>query len=152
VSVATHLTPALIRIAPPWRSLAETVDGLIQTLVTAGALRAEDAGDAVRAVLAREAQASTALLDIHAAVPHARLCGLAATAMGLATSASGLYEAVPTVPIQIVALVLSPADANSDHLTVLAETATLLRSATLRRALLAAHDSAEALGALHRHA
>ena len=50
--------------------------------------------------------------------------------------------------IHIVALVLSPASANTDHLNVLASMATLLRSAELRAALLAARDGREAFGLL----
>ena len=89
-----------------------------------------------------------ALLDIHAAVPHARLGTLKATALGLAIAEQGLYEAVPTVSIHIVALVLSPATANADHLGVLASMATLLRSAELRTALLAARNPIEAFALL----
>ena len=48
--------------------------------------------EAVRAVMEREALASTALLDIHAAVPHARLSKLETTALGLAIAGQGLYE------------------------------------------------------------
>jgi mannitol/fructose-specific phosphotransferase system IIA component (Ntr-type) len=152
VSIAGRLRPELICVGPPWRSFDETVEGLIAALVTAGRLDSGSAGDAARAVAAREAQASTALLDINVAVPHARLAGLRDTAVALTVSARGLYEAVPTVPIQIVALVLSPPAANSDHLAVLAEIATLLRSAELRAALLAARDGRDVLAALRRHA
>ena len=146
--IATHLRPELIRVAPPWTSFDETVGGLIETLVEGGALPAASAADAVRAVSEREALASTALLDIHAAVPHARLGTLKTTALGLAIAGQGLYEAVPTVPIHIVALVLSPASANTDHLGVLASMATLLRSAELRTALLAARNPIEAFALL----
>lgn len=148
MNVAAHLRPDLIRVAPPWTSFDETVGGLVQVLVDAGTLPAASAPEAIHAVNEREALASTALLDIHAAVPHARLASLKTTAVGLAIAGRGLYEAVPTVAIHIVALVLSPASANTDHLTVLASMATLLRSADLRAALLAAHDGREAFGLL----
>ena len=146
--IATHLRPELIRVAPPWTSFDETVGGLVQTLVEGGALPPASATEAVRAVNEREALASTALLDIHAAVPHARLASLKTTALGLAIAGQGLYEAVPTVPIHIVALVLSPASANANHLGVLAGMATLLRSADLRTGLLAARDPIEAFALL----
>lgn len=152
MSIATRLRPELICVAPPWRTFDETVEGLVRTLAAGGGLPGRSTADAVRAVMAREAQASTALLDIHVAVPHARLPEIGATAVALTVSARGLYEAVPTVPIQIVALVLSPVAANTDHLAVLAEMATLLRSPELRGALLAARDGAEVLDALRRHA
>ena len=148
MNVAAHLRPELIRVAPPWSSFDQTVSGLVQLLVEGGALPATSADDAVHAVSEREALASTALLDIHAAVPHARLPTLRTTAVGLAVAGRGLYEAVPTVAIHIVALVLSPATANTDHLNVLASMATLLRSPELRTALLAARDGREAFGLL----
>jgi mannitol/fructose-specific phosphotransferase system IIA component (Ntr-type) len=148
MNVAAHLRPEMIRVAPPWSSFAETVGGLVQVLVDGGALPLASASDAVHAVAEREKLASTALLDIHAAVPHARLPTLETTAVGLAIAERGLYEAVPTVAIHIVALVLSPASANTDHLNVLASMATLLRSPDLRAALLAARDGREAFGLL----
>jgi PTS system nitrogen regulatory IIA component len=148
MNVATHLRPELIRVAPPWTSFDETVNGLVQLLVEGGALPASGASEAIDAVNEREALASTALLDIHAAVPHARLPMLTTTAVGLAIAGRGLYEAVPTVAIHIVALVLSPASAKADHLTVLASMATLLRSPELRTALLAAQDGREAFALL----
>lgn len=146
------LRPDLVRVVAPWRTFADTIAGLVGTLVAAGELPAARADDAVQAVTAREREASTALLDIHAGVPHARLDALAEPAVALAASAPGLYEAVPTVSIQIVALVLSPPQATTAHLETLAEIATLLRSAELRTALLTARDGDEALAALHRHA
>jgi mannitol/fructose-specific phosphotransferase system IIA component (Ntr-type) len=152
MSVVARLRPELVRIDPPWRTFRETIEGLVGMLVKAQALSGVEEADAVRAVSAREAESSTALLDIRAGVPHARLAGLTGAAISLAASAGGLYEAVPTVPIQIVALVLSPPAAVTDHLNLLAEVATLLRSPELRAALLAAADGDEALDALRRHA
>jgi hypothetical protein len=70
----------------------------------------------------------------------------------LALSTIGLYEAVPTVPIRIVALVLSPSVAAQEHLQLLANVALSLRSAELRVALLQAADGATAYEALVRYA
>lgn len=152
MSIASRLSVEFIRVAPPWRTFEETIEGLVQSLVDGGRLPPAHASSAVRAVVAREEQASTALLDIHVAVPHARLPEVDGTLVSLTVAAGGLYEAVPTVPIQIAALVLSPTAANTDHLTVLAEIATLLRSESLRTALLAARDAGEVLRAIRRHA
>lgn len=146
-----RLRPDLIRIAPDWRTFPETVDGLLATLVGARRLPATLVPAAAAAIAAREAEASTALLDIAIGVPHARLAGLKTAAVALAAGRDGLYEAVPTVRIQIVALVLSPPAAVTDHLAILAGISTLLRSAELRAALVAARDGAEALTALRDH-
>src|SRR5882724_4462300 len=87
-----------------------------------------------------------------AGLPHARLPGIKQPVAALATSPHGLYEAVPTVPIQVVALVLSPPAATAQHLTILAGIATLLRSPELRAGLLGARDAHEALRILRAHA
>jgi nitrogen PTS system EIIA component len=152
VSFVARLRPERIRIDPSWRTFGETIAGLVGVLVETHALKADTAALAQQAVQAREAESSTALLDIHAGVPHARMRGLRQSIVALGVSNRGLYEAVPTVPIQIVALVLSSPDASDDHLQILAGIATLLRSAELRSALLAARDGDEALAALVRHA
>lgn len=152
MSFVARLRPELIRIAPPWRSFPETIQGLVDTLTAAGALAPAAAAAAAAAVIAREAEATTALLDIRTGVPHARLPGLAEPLVALAVSPSGLYEAVPTVPIQVVALVLSPPESASDHLEVLAGIATLLRSPELRARLIGAADAPAVLAALATHA
>jgi mannitol/fructose-specific phosphotransferase system IIA component (Ntr-type) len=152
MSFVTRLRSELIRVSPPWRTFGDTITGLAGTLEAAGLLRAGSRDQAVDAVTAREADGSTALLDIHAGVPHARLAGIGRPLVALALSPDGLYEAVPTVPIQIVALVLSPPDSGAQHLNILSGIATLLRSADLRAALLIARDGADALAALRRHA
>lgn len=146
------LQPELVHIDPPWRTLAETIEGLVQALVVSGQLPSGSTRAAVDAVMTREAEGSTALLDIHTGIPHARLPGLATSAVALAVAGDGLYEPVPTVAIQIVALVVSPPAAGEDHLETLAGIATLLRSPGLRADLLGARTSHGALDVLRRHA
>lgn len=148
----SRLRPDQIAIDPPWRSFAATVDGLLERLVAVGALADAARPDAAAAVRAREAEASTAVLDTGVGVPHARISALREPAVALAVSAAGLYEAVPTVPIRIVAMVLSPAASLDDHLRTLADIATLLRSSDLRAALLRAGDAAAALAILVQYA
>src|SRR5262249_26553442 len=147
-----RLRPELIAIAPPWCGLPDTIAGLVAILVDAEALPEARRAEAIRAVEAREAESSTAALEIGGGVPPARLAGLRQTGRALGASPQGLYEPVPTVPIRIVALVLSPPDAGNDHLRTLASIATLLRSAQLRQTLLRASEPAAVLQALDRHA
>jgi mannitol/fructose-specific phosphotransferase system IIA component (Ntr-type) len=146
------LRPEDIVLDPPWRSFDDTVAGLVEALVRAGSLAGSAAPDAVRAVLAREREASTAVLDVGVAVPHARLPGLTSPMIALAIASRGLYEAVPTVPIRVVALVLSPPAALDDHLRILGGLATLLRSPELRSELQGSGTPENALSALGRHA
>ena len=151
MSFVSRLRPELIAIAPPWRGFPDTIGGLVDALVGARAVPEAQRAEAVRAVVAREAESSTAVLDIGIGVPHARLAGLKKTVVALGLSPDGLYEPVPTVPIKIVGLVLSPPDAGNDHLQTLAGIATLLRSAPLRETLLRASEPATVLQALGRH-
>jgi mannitol/fructose-specific phosphotransferase system IIA component (Ntr-type) len=143
-----QLRPAQIAIAPGWEGFGATVDGLIDRLSEAGLLSSETGSAAGRAVRAREAEASTAILEIGVGVPHARIAGLDAPVVALALAPAGLYEAAPTVPIRIVALVLSPIAAIEDHLRMLADIATMLRSTELRTLLLRARDEVTALEVL----
>ena len=146
----SQLRAAQIVIAPGWHDFGATVDGLIARLAEGGLLTPQIGSEAGRAVRAREAEASTAMLEIGVGVPHARLAGLETPVVALALATEGLYEAVPTVPIRIVALVLSPIAAIEDHLRMLADIATTLRSSELRTLLLRARDEATALEALRR--
>lgn len=141
-----------IAVSPSWSSFGDTIRGLTDLLVATGAVAAERAGTTVQAVIARETEASTALLEIGVAVPHARLHDLAAPAVAVGISARGLYEPVPTVPMRIVVLAVSPVSATEEHLHLLARAATLLRSAELRAALLRAADPSAALSVLRAHA
>ena len=147
-----RLAPQLVAVGPGWRTFPATVEGLVDLLVAGGALAARSRGAAVRAVAAREASSSTALLEIGVGVPHARLDEVQQETVALAVDRDGLYEAVPTVPIHIVALVLSPPAAADEHLRILASIATRLRSSTLRAALLDAPDPAAAFATLSDHA
>src|SRR5438105_13282083 len=151
MSFVARLRPELIRVAPPWRTFEETIAGLVAVLAGERLLPAAAEGAAIQAVTAREAASSTALLDIHAGVPHARLPGITQPVAALATSPHGLYEAVPTVPIQVVALVLSPPTATAQHLTILAGITDLLGSPELRAGLLAARDGPVGLLILRPH-
>lgn len=145
-----HLRAEQIVIAPAWHGFGATVDGLLDRLVECRLLSDAARRDAASAVRAREAEASTAVLEIGVGVPHARIAGLAAPLVALAISSSGLYEAAPTAPIRIVALVLSPIAALEGHLRTLADIATLLHSTELRALLLRATDAPTALDALRR--
>ena len=135
-------------MAAPWKTFDETITGMVALLSAARALPRGREALAVRAVTAREAMGSTAILDIGVGVPHARVEGIEMPAVALAVSTAGLYEPVPTVPIQIVALVLSPPVATADHLQILASAALLLRSVDVRAALLRAVDAAEVIAML----
>jgi mannitol/fructose-specific phosphotransferase system IIA component (Ntr-type) len=151
MSFLVRLRPDQIAIDPGWGTFDATVDGLLGRLVRTGDLAAGARVPAAAAIGAREAEASTAVLEIGVGVPHARIEGLQAPLTAFALAASGLYEAVPTVPIRIVALVLSPHVAYEEHLRTLADIATLLHSSELRALLLRVTDGAAAISALRQY-
>jgi mannitol/fructose-specific phosphotransferase system IIA component (Ntr-type) len=148
----SRLRAEQIAIAPAWRGFDATVDGLLGMLASAGLLSSTATAAAAAAIRTREHESSTAVLEIGVGVPHARLDSITEPTVALAISAAGLYEAAPTVPIRIVALVLSPAAALDAHLRTLADIATLLHSAELRTLLLRAGDAPAALAILMRFA
>jgi mannitol/fructose-specific phosphotransferase system IIA component (Ntr-type) len=151
MSLATMLTADLIAIAPPWRTFAGTIEGLVDLMIEARVLPGEWRDDVRRAVALREAEGSTAVPEIAVGVPHARVLGLPGPLAALAIAPEGLYEPVPTVRLRIVALLVSPNAATEAHLKLLAGVATTLKSGPLRGALLDAESPADALAVLRRH-
>ena len=150
--ISASLHPDLIAIDPPWRGFGPTVRGLVGLAVEVALVPGAREDEAVRAVLAREADGSTAMLEIGVGVPHARLADLRDTVVVIGASRAGLYEPVPRAVVHIVSLVLSPPGATDEHLQTLAGIATLLRSPALRAALLEAPDAGTAFAALEHHA
>jgi PTS system fructose-specific IIC component len=151
MALATILTADLIAIAPPWRTFASTIDGMVDLMVAAGMLSSARRDDVRLAVALREAEGSTAVSEIAIGVPHARVDGLSRPVAALAVAPEGLYEPVPTVRVRIATLLVSPNAATEAHLKLLAGVATTLRSAPLRAALLAARTPAAALAILRQH-
>src|SRR5678816_2675973 len=92
MSLATMLTADVIAIAPPWRTFASTIDGLVDLMVAARTLSGEWRDDVRRAVALREAEGSTAVPEIAIGVPHARVGGLPGAVAALAIAPDGLYE------------------------------------------------------------
>ena len=145
---ADLLVPSLVCVPAPWRTFEATVTGLLGLVRTHHGLTAEAEQRAIQAVLAREAEASTALLEIGVGVPHARLADVARPALAIAIAPAGLYEPVPLLRIGITALVLSPLTAVQLHLQTLAGLSLLFRSSDLRGALLRATDAEAAVAAI----
>jgi mannitol/fructose-specific phosphotransferase system IIA component (Ntr-type) len=146
--LADLLRPEHVYLDPPWTTFEEAVAGMVAGVARAGSIDPATCEPATEALLARERASSTAIPEIGLAIPHARLAGLRVPVAALAVAARGLYEAAPSLPIRIVALVLSPQQATEAHLQLLAGVATGLRSPALRTALLRASTPAEVLAAL----
>lgn len=151
MSLVTLLTPGLIAVAPPWRTFAATIEGLVDLMISSDHLLPARRDDVLHAVAQREADGSTAVPEIAVSVPHARVAGLAGPIAALAIAPAGLYEPVPTVRIRLAALLLSPSAATEAHLKLLAGVATTFRSPPLRAALLDADSPDAVLAVLRRH-
>lgn len=137
-----------ILLRPQTGSFEDAVRALVDMLIANRQLPAGVRERAVRAVCDREAVASTAIVEIGVAVPHARLEGVAGVVAALAASPTAVYYAMAGVPISIMVLVFSAPDLVGEHLNVLASVSLLLQSAAVRRALERAPDLAAAVNIL----
>jgi mannitol/fructose-specific phosphotransferase system IIA component (Ntr-type) len=135
MSFVDRLRAELICVAPPWRTFEETIAGLAATLGRARLLPAGREAAAADAVRAREAEASTALLDIRAGVPHARLAGLDEPIVASRSRRPASTSRPDRRDPDRRPRPLAP-DASDHHLQLLSSIATLLRSAELRTQLL----------------
>ncbi|HUI28036.1 MAG TPA: PTS sugar transporter subunit IIA [Candidatus Kryptonia bacterium] len=126
------LTLGAVVVRPPWHDFEETVRGLVHALAAAGHLGSGGEEPAVRAVLEREAMASTALVEIGVSMPHARVAGLDGAVAALAVSPTAVYYVSAETPITIVALLLSPISASGPHLNYLSSLSMLLQSERTR--------------------
>ena len=134
-----------VLLRPPCGSFEDAVGGLVDTLISNARLAAAVRDRAVRAVVGRETLASTAIVEIGVAVPHARVEGVEGVIAALAASPAGLYYAMANVPISVMVIVLSAPELIGEHLNTLAGVSLLLQSAAVRRGLEHAVDSAAAL-------
>jgi len=148
MSLVDLLRAEHVYVDPPWTSFEEAIAGMVAGVARVGSIDQATCVPATNALLLRERASSTAIPEIGLAIPHARLAGLTTPVAALAVAAGGLYEAAPSLPIRIVALVLSPEQATDAHLQLLAGVATSLRSPVLRRALLRATSAAAVLATL----
>ena len=145
VRAAALIAAGGVLLRPPCGSFEDAVGGLVDTLISNARLEAAVRDRAVRAVVGREALASTAIVEIGVAVPHARVEGGEGVIAALAASPAGLYYAMANVPISVMVIVLSAPELIGEHLNTLAGVSLLLQSAAVRRGLEHAVDSAAAL-------
>jgi two-component system sensor histidine kinase KdpD len=122
---------------------------VLQNLVSAVA--ATSPGISIETVMQklseRELQGST-FLNEGVALPHARIEGLKEPQVALAVTRGGILDAATTVPIEIVFLLLSPAENSSSHLQLLAAAAKALQNREFRKAIRSADSVDEVLSLL----
>ena len=122
--------------------------GAVRELVTAAALPGTDIEAAVQAVLAREGTAPTGFGQ-GLAIPHARLPGLPAPLLALGVSEVGIpFEANDGQPARIIVLLLTPGDAEDEHLGLLAQIVRELSDPAVQRQVIAARGYTELVALL----
>jgi len=114
---------------------------LVGILRVAGLLR--DPAEAERVVLARERLMSTGL-EHGIAIPHGKTDTVDRLLVALGLKPEGIdFGCVDGQPARILILTLSPASRSGPHIRFMAEVSGLLRSASLRAAVLAAPTPSE---------
>jgi len=98
------------------RTREETVRELTEALASAGAIAKKNVEDYVKAVLAREKQATTGI-GKGVALPHAKIKGIKQAIGTIGRSSQGIdFSALDYKPVYSVILVLSSPDNPNEHL------------------------------------
>jgi mannitol/fructose-specific phosphotransferase system IIA component (Ntr-type) len=123
---------------------------LVERLVVAGKLAREDAEDATRSLLKREAVGSTGI-GRRVAIPHARVRYVTEPVAALGVARNGLdFAAVDSEPVKVLFLLLSPEGSDREHLEALGLVGTLAKQTSVIDALAAATTEAECLRILRK--
>lgn len=94
----------------------EAVRELVEALASAGAVTKKSIDDVIKAILAREAQATTGI-GKGVALPHAKLKGIKKPVATIGRSAEGIdFSALDAKPVYSVILLLSSPDNPDEHL------------------------------------
>ncbi len=142
--LAAWLTPRSFvrRLVSTERSAA------IRELVVAATPPGTDVEPVMQAVLARETASGTGL-GRGLAIPHARLPGLAAPLIALGVSEEGLdFDAIDGQPVHIVVLLLTPGEAEDEHLGLMAQIARELADPAVQRQVIAAKSYTQLIALL----
>jgi nitrogen PTS system EIIA component len=134
------------------KTLEEALAEMAQDLARAGVVR--DPEDLKRRLIERESMGSTGLGG-GLAIPHCKLRELSDVVLSIGFSRSGIdFHAADGVPVTLIFLVLSPADAPALHLQALARISRVIRIPGVADSLRAAstpREVAETLRTAERH-
>lgn len=130
------------------RLAADDREGAVRELVDAALPAGGDHAAAVQAVMARELQSATGV-GSGLAMPHARLPGLPGPLVALGVSEAGIgFDAADGQPARIIVLVLTPAEAEDQHLALLSQIASELSDPAVQRQVVAARNHTELIALL----
>ena len=98
------------------RTRDEVIGELVESLADAGAIAKQKAKEVAKAILAREAQATTGI-GKGVALPHAKLKGIKKPIATIGCSAEGIdFASLDSKPVYSVILLLSSPDNPDEHL------------------------------------
>lgn len=140
------LDPQLVFTGLEATTLEEALAEMAHRLACAGVVRDPDA--LARRLLERERLGCTSL-GAGIAIPHCKLKELTRIVVAIGSSRAGIdFHAADGVPVTLIFLILSPADAPSLHLQALARISRVLRMPGVAEHLTRASGAEEILGAL----
>ena len=128
----------------------DAIDRLMQHLVEAGRIEAEQADGLAERVMERERSMSTGM-ERGIAMPHAAVDGIdkVVAQLGIVTREDGLaFESIDAQPARLVVLLVIPRAQKLLHIRTLADLARVLQSDDVRTALQEAATPEEAWNAL----
>ncbi|NNC88329.1 MAG: PTS sugar transporter subunit IIA [Akkermansiaceae bacterium] len=129
-----------------WDALAELVDHLIR----AGEIAADEKEEILAALHEREDQVSTGI-GSGVAIPHAYCRNLRDTMVVFGRSPGGIeFEALDNAPVHFVILLLVPEDQGSTHLQTLASIAGLFSRSEVRKGLAGIEGAEQLLEAIRQ--
>jgi mannitol/fructose-specific phosphotransferase system IIA component (Ntr-type) len=146
--VTDVITADGILVQRPCQTFEGAVRDLVGTMVRQAQVPRSLEAQAVKAICDREQMASTVIVEIGVSVPHARMEGIQGVVCALATSPTAVYYAMTSVPITIMALVLSAPNRATEHLNVLGSLSLLLQSEKMRHGLQEAKTANQAFSIL----
>lgn len=118
-------------------------EGVVRELVTAAAPSGVDLQEVVQAVLAREVVAATGM-GSGLAIPHARMQGLPGPFLALGISEAGVvFDAADGKPAHIIVLLLTPGEAEDEHLGLMSQIARELADPAVQRQVIQARGYTE---------
>lgn len=139
MKLTDHLTPTLIKVplaaTDKKSAIAEMVDLLVQGGVT------ESRDTLLAAVMERENQRTTGI-GLGFAIPHAKTDAVKTLVIALGRTAQPIdFAAIDGKPVNLIALLVSPSNATSQHIQALARLSRMVTSASLLQKLLDAPDA-----------
>jgi len=125
------------------------VNEMIDSLIEAGAARAELRDDLIGEIIAREKNGSTGF-GKGVAVPHVKHDQLTDIVATIGVSPEGLdFNALDKAPVYIVVMLLSPADKPDEHLQAMESIFTNLQKDAFRRFMRQATTTQDIMELLH---